>query len=301
MSAKLRVIKPLTVTDAMLTSNVAETDYAEWSAATAYTLGQKCIRGSLHKVYERLIAGTSATAPEDDAVNWLDAGPTNRWKMFDQSNTTQTTKAGSLVVSVAPGQVVNSLALLNVDADTVRVQMIDPIDGTVFDQTFNMQAPPTESSFFAYCFDPIKRKTRVTLTNMPNYGSAAITVTLTIATGDAKCGVMVVGRVRQLGAYGVEIGARVGFQDYSRKSRNTYGDYQYKKGANSKNFSVQMKVDNSDLDSMNEFLTGLDGPVVWIGSDVYDALVVYGFLQRSETVFAYTYYLQLSLDVEGLT
>ena len=60
MSNKLRVIKPLTVTDAMLVSNAPETDYADWSATTAYALADRVVRTTTHRIYESLIANTAA-------------------------------------------------------------------------------------------------------------------------------------------------------------------------------------------------------------------------------------------------
>ena len=70
MSNPLRILNPLTVTDSILTSSsLAETDYAAWNAATAYNAGDRVIRTSVHRIYERVIAGTTATAPESDPVN----------------------------------------------------------------------------------------------------------------------------------------------------------------------------------------------------------------------------------------
>ena len=43
----MRYIVPTTITDAMLiSSSVAEADYAAWNAATAYTVGNRVIRTS---------------------------------------------------------------------------------------------------------------------------------------------------------------------------------------------------------------------------------------------------------------
>lgn len=218
----------------MLVSNVAETDYPAWTAATAYALADRAILVSTHRVYERLLAGTTATSPEADQTNWLEVGPTNKWQMFDQSNTTATSQTTALVVTITPGVVFNSLALLNVIADTVRVQIIDPIDGSVYDKTVVMQAPPTVAGWYEYFFDPIQRRSLLTFTDMPAYGSAAITVTLTMATGEASCGVLTLGQLRSIGAFGIEYGARVGVQDYSRKERDSFGNYRYVKRANSK-------------------------------------------------------------------
>ena len=108
----MKVIKPITITSGMLlSSSVPETDYAAWSAATAYALGAKVIRTSMHRIYQRLVSGTTATAPESDPVNWLDIGPTNRWAMFDGEISTSTTKATSLAVTLAPGRA-SGLALI---------------------------------------------------------------------------------------------------------------------------------------------------------------------------------------------
>ena len=385
MSNKLRAIKPIPVVDAMLVSNVPETDYPEWSSTTAYALMDRVVRTTTHKVYESLIAnpavavvtmtiaapgvvtladhgfaagtaikfsttgalptglvvdtvyyvltqaastfnvaatvGGAAIAttgtqsgvhsvsgllnynktPENDVTNWLEIGPTNRWKMFDKSNTTQTVRDGSIVVTLTTGKIVNSLALLNVVADTVRAQIIDPVDGTVYDKTFDMQAPQEESSWYSYFFGGIKRSNRVTLTDMPSYGSASVTITLTVAAGDAACGVLVLGTVRQIGAFGIEYGARVGVQDYSRKERDAFGNYNYVKRANSKKFTASMLVNNSDLDALNQFLSELDGPVVWVGSDTYESLIVYGFTKDYGTTITYAQYSQFTIDVEGLT
>ena len=63
---------PFGITDAMLiSSTVAENDYTAWNAATAYTAGDFVIRttATTHSIYLRLLNGTSATAPKDDATN----------------------------------------------------------------------------------------------------------------------------------------------------------------------------------------------------------------------------------------
>src|SRR5690606_11719085 len=87
---RMRIIKPVDVTPAILTSsNVPETDYAAWSAATAYAVGDKVTYN--HRNYEALVAHTGANPETDtsDPPKWLDLGADNRWRMFDD-------KVGSL-------------------------------------------------------------------------------------------------------------------------------------------------------------------------------------------------------------
>ena len=122
----LKVIPPLTITDSRLTSsNVAETDYAAWSSATTYSLGQRVIVVSTHKVYESLQNSNLNKDPTlaSNATWWIEVSPTNRWKMFDISNTTQTTNADSIVVTITPGQVVNSVSLMNLEGISIRAKV----------------------------------------------------------------------------------------------------------------------------------------------------------------------------------
>ena len=121
----MKVIKPVTVTDAVLISSTApETDYAAWAAGTAYSVGNRVIRTSTHRIYERMVAGTTATAPELDSVNWIDIAPTNRWAMFDGEVSTQTALASPLTVVIKPG-LVNGLALFGLAGTTLVVTVRD--------------------------------------------------------------------------------------------------------------------------------------------------------------------------------
>ena len=89
----MRLIRPTTLTDAMLTSSTApETDYPAWSSVTAYTVGARVILTATHRRYEALAASTNVS-PSTDPTKWLDLGPTNRWAMFDARVGTATSRA----------------------------------------------------------------------------------------------------------------------------------------------------------------------------------------------------------------
>jgi pimeloyl-ACP methyl ester carboxylesterase len=107
----MRLIRPTTLTDAMLTSSTApETDYPAWSSATAYAVGARVILTATHRRYEALAASTNVS-PSTDPTKWLDLGPTNRWAMFDARVGTATSRAASLQVGLAPGAI-DALALI---------------------------------------------------------------------------------------------------------------------------------------------------------------------------------------------
>ena len=301
MSA-LKLLVPTTITASMLTaSNVPETDYPEWAAATAYTLGQRVIRASTHSVYERLVAGTTATAPESDATNWLRVGPTNRWKCFDQSISVATTQAGSITYTITPGEIVTSIALLGLVGTSVRVKMTDPVDGVVYDKTTLLQAPPNQAEWYRYFFEPIKASTQTITLDLPSYRTAVFEITVTAATGNATLSELIFGNAMSIGM-GVQVGARLGIVDYSRKEKNTFGDYTIVKRAWSKKATYDMTLNNSVIDYLQTVFAGIRSTAcVWIGSDLYESTVVYGFYKDFSVTIIYRDFSTCTLEIEGLT
>ena len=160
-------IVPITITDAMLvSSSVAETDYTAWSAGTAYSVGNRVMRAvaGVHANFERLVAGTTATAPENDPINWVRVGPTNRWAMLDGAVGTSTSGTASISVTLTPG-VVRGLALLDLDVEGVTVTMV--VDGdTVYTRVIDPVGSQEDvDSWYAYFFEAIQRRRTVVLTD----------------------------------------------------------------------------------------------------------------------------------------
>ena len=301
MSA-LKLLVPTQITAAMLTaSNVPETDYAEWAAGTAYTLGQRVIRASTHSVYERLVAGTTATAPESDATNWLKVGPTNRWKCFDQSISVATSQAGSITYTITPGVIVTSVALLGLIGTSVRVKMTDPVDGVVYDKTTLLQAPPNQSEWYRYFFEPIKTQTQVITLDLPSYRTAVFEITVTAATGNATLAELIFGNALVIGM-GVQVGARVGITDYSRKEKDAFGNYTLVKRAWSKKAVYDMTLNNSEIDYLQTVFADIRSTAcVWIGSDQLESTVIYGFYKDFSVTIIYRDFSTCTLEIEGLT
>jgi hypothetical protein len=125
----MNIIRPTTITSAMLqSSNIPETDYAEWSVVTAYTAGDYCIVQAQHKIYRALVNVTGGDSPEIDieaaTPKWQKIGATNRWKIFDQKIQAQSSQSESINWVLNPG-LIDSIAVLNVDATDIRIIMAD--------------------------------------------------------------------------------------------------------------------------------------------------------------------------------
>ena len=305
--AALKVIPPLSITDSILTSsNVPETDYTAWSSGTTYNIGDRVryIAANVHKVYESLRATNLNHDPTTDTSSppyWIEVSATNRWKMFDMINSTQTTNPDNIVVTLTPGRVCNSVALLGLEGTSVRVKMTDPVDGVVYDETISLNNNGTINNWYNYFFNPIQRRTSVILTDLPAYGTAAIEITITNTGSTAKCAVCVIGTTQSIGE-GIELGASVGITDYSRKEKDDFGNYQLIQRSYSKRAKFSFPILNEQIDSVQDLLVSLrTTPCVWIGDDRYTSTIVYGFYKDFDIVIAYHIVSDCNLEIEGLT
>lgn len=298
----MQVIKPVAVTDAMLIStDVPETDHAEWSAVTTYALGDRVILAATHKIYESLQAGNLDKAPATQTAWWIEVSPTNRWKAFDLSNSTQTAQADAMYFEIEPGQACNAVSILNcAGVNSVRYRVTDPSFGLIYDETYTLTTIPSESSWYAWFFsDRIEQEQNIDL-SLPSYPNAVIRIDLTGASTMAV-GVILLGQARMIGNT-VYAGATVGIQDYSRKERNDYGDTILVERAFAKRASFTIFLENRQLDNVQTLLASVRAtPCLWIGSNQYNAATVFGFYKEFDISITYSDYSECSIELEGLT
>ena len=298
----LTVVRPMDITSAMLvSSDVPETDYAEWAAGITYAAGDRAILASEHKVYQSAIAGNVGKNPAADRTAWREVGATNRWKAFDKSISSQVAQANAISYRIKPGQAVTAIGVLNITAaTTVRVRVIDPVYGTVYDKTASTASVPVAAGWWAWFFGERRAPTQVLLQDLPSFPTADVLVDITGAANLAV-GVILLGQRRQF-SMGVKMGARVGLQDYSRKERSEFGDVMVVERAFAKraNFSLPLKA--SEVDTLQLFLSSVRAiPCLWIGSGRYESTTVYGFYRSFDIVLSYYNYSDCELELEGLT
>lgn len=297
----VKIVTPIVIDSTKLTTtNVSGTaEGASWLAATAYTIGNRVYRPN-NKLYERLISGTTATAPEGDSINWILVSPTNPYRMFDASNSSQTSNATSINVRVTPAAIANTLALFNMDGTSVTVAMNDPVAGSVYSQTFSLQSPPIAPSWYAYFFDPIKTK-RDLVVSLPSYINAYTDVTITKAAGTAKCGTMILGNANLVGL-GINYGASVGIIDYSTKEKNTFGDYNIVPRGFAKRANFTIMLENSEVDPLIDLLSDLrTTPTLFIGSTQFTSTAIFGYYKDFDINLQYTENSICTITLEGLS
>lgn len=303
MSEQLTVVRPIEVTPAMLvSSSVPETDHPEWAAGTTYATGQRVIVLATHKVYQSTAdgnVGNDPTAPV--SIKWVEVGSTNRWKAFDKSVSTQAKQATSISYRIKPGSAITSVNLLNLTgATSARVRVVAPGEVTVYDKTVALARTPVETGWWAWFFGDRRTPTQVLLQDLPSYPTADILIDIE-GTADLGVGVILLGQLRRF-SLGVKMGARVGIQDYSTKSRNDFGDVIVVERAFAKRANFSMLLTAGEVDALHLFLSGVRAtPCLWIATQRYESTTVYGFYKNFNIVISYAMYSDCDLELEGLT
>jgi hypothetical protein len=296
----MKVIEPITVTDANLTSStIAEDDYPVWDGVTTYAIGDRRIYG--HVIYEALTSNTNKQ-PDQNPLDWLNVGATNRWRMFDAKVGTQSTATTSMTVVITPGSA-NAVALVNVDAAYADIVMTDPLAGVVYSRTIRLSSTIISSDWYAYFTDPITARTVFTVTNLPIYPNASISITVRKEIGETvSLGSLVVGMVRQWGIRpSILTGATTGIQDYSRKERDQFGNFLIVERAFAKRARWGIILTHREIDSFQARMAAIRAkPAVFIGSDRLDSTVIYGFYRDFSVVISSSRHAECSIELEGL-
>lgn len=275
MSALLSLMKPVTLTDAMITSSTApETDYTAYSAATTYAVAARCISTSTHRIYESLVAGNINHDPTniDNSIGaapyWLDVSATNKHKMFDDQVASQTTVASPLTAVLHPG-FCNAVVLLGLDAEAIDLTAKDAPGGNVIKSYSGSLEGSTPFDYYEYFFSAFQPLTDFILSGIDPYSDMEITITLTKATGNVACGMLQVGDLVPLGT--TQYGAKAKPKTYSYIKINDYGENEIvrRKKAKDMSFTAWLKLEdaNNVLDTLTSML---DVPCIVICSDLAD-------------------------------
>ena len=287
---------------ALISSNIAETDYAAWAVGTTYALSARVIvvGTNIHKIYESLQAGNLGHDPATSPTWWIEVSNTNRWKMFDQSVQLQSSNPTTIDVSIKTTQRVDSVALLNISAYSAQIKMTDAIDGLVYDTTKILASDSGINNWYSYFYEPVVRMTDFVANDLPPYQNATIEVILTETGGTAYCGGFMVGLQQFLG--NTQYGAKVGIQDYSVKTIDVYGNYTLLQRAYKKTATFNLQLYTALVDQIMAVLTPLRAtPIIYYGADGFNSTVIYGFYKDLSVVIAYPEISTCSLEIEGLT
>jgi len=301
----MRIVRPVTVTDSiMLSSNVPETDYAAYSAATTYALGNRVILVSTHKIYESLQAGNLNHNPPDNLTGatpwWLEVGATNRWKMFDGVVGQQTDQSSNITVGIDTSNL-NNISLINLDATTVYVETTDNVSSEVTSSSYDLINQSNVVDLYTYFFEPFYYTKNVAI-DLPVYSDSTTLVYINNSVANAKCGELIPGNYLSIGC--TQFGSSIGITDYSVKQVDDFGNYSILQRAFSKRGRYDVMVQNSMVEAVLNLLSDYRStPVVWLpttNETLASPLIVYGFYKDFSIVIQYSTESSCSLEIEGL-
>jgi len=248
------------------------------------------------------VASTTITgvSPTTNNNHWARADSTNRWRMHDSAVSSQTSNVDNIVNIYSTSGYTEALLFSNIDAASVRVKMVDDIDGTVYDKTISGVADSGIQDWYSYFTEPIIRKTDILITDMPLYANTTLTVTITTGAGQTVlCGLLYFGKLLELG--GTQYGMSLGIQDYSIKTTDDFGNQTFKEGAYSRTAKIIMKVDNDFVDTLHNVLAGYRAiPIVYLGSLSFGSSFIFGKYNDFNIEIPHPAFSTCSIEIEGL-
>ena len=284
---------------ASMLTNVPEADYPLWVSTTAYAVGDIVMLE--HRNYEAFVANTNKnpTGPATDPPTWLDLGPTNRWRMFDDKIGTVTTNPESISLTIAPGRAVDSLAFFGLDAASIYVRVVDPYQGIVYESSVSPVSTDGINDWYDYFFMPVEVNEDFVLLGVPAGSYGSIEINIAKPGGTAKVGALILGKAAVLGE--ALYGTSVGITDYSRKERDTFGNMIIVERGYSKRAEFDVMVQTGMVSQVQRLLSKYRAkPLVWIGEATYQSTILYGYYKEFNLVISGPTVSDCSISVEGL-
>lgn len=281
----MKAIPPVAITPGA--SSVAEPAVGEavWVSGHAYQMGDKCIRVETHRVYECTVSITGTVPPEADPDHWRDAGPTNKWAMFDMFSSAATEMTGApLVVSVTPGRRVSSIGLLGLHGASVLIEVL--VGGSpIHTDQINLLLRNTVS-WRQYYYGEFRVRRGIVRFNLPLSALATIRITVQPTGGYARCTDIVLGMDEDLGTIIDEpTSDQLSLSKVKRDEID--GTTTFIKRRNVPQTAHRVRAPAARLNRLRELRDDLDAsPALFSGADAneqshfFDTLLVLGFARK---------------------
>lgn len=262
--------------------------------------------GSIQKlsIYDGIDPDTWSLISEYDRTDPVSGGTSTSLQTgqvwTEQGTAAFTQDIPGIIVEVTPGQIINSIALMNVQAVTIQIIMTDPVDGVVFNQIFNLISFIGIGTIYDWLFDPLDFDINLVVFNLPSYSGATTRVIIN-HPNEAKCGAMVVGTLFDVGTsvYGV----RYGIKNYSQKITDPItGAFTISQGTFKSVADVDVIVDPNRFTSVLNKLTSLrNTATVWVADEDISGTIQFGFYNSFNEIYSNPAEVVCQLSIEGLS
>ena len=245
--------------------------YAAYASGTTYAVDAIVTDLANHQLYQSLVANNSGKALSDKN-SWLPLGATNRWKMFDKAVNSQTSAPDSVTVTIKPGELVNTLTLLNVSGSSVTVSQTE----SNYARTRSLVTHDVLNWYDFWYQEPVWVGDTV-FDDIPPYISSSLTVTVNSPSNQAAIGGWFLGKAKFIGTTQWELTA--GILSYSTSTTDAFGNTTLLKRENAKKMNFEVSIPRGYEDEAYRFLRSADNTeMVAIASTNWAMTVSYGYL-----------------------
>lgn len=256
--------------------------YQLYAGGTTYALGDVVLDATNHLVYESL-AGSNLGNALTDVTKWLPLGASNRYAMFDLIRDTATSVPSPLTVVLAPGQRINSLALMGLVATGAVITGVSGAT-TVCSRTIDLNTREV-LDWYDYYFALFSNQPSVVLFDLPPYSDLVLTITLTNTGGNVECAACVIGSFEYIGD--VQAEAESDVLNFSAVTRDFAGNTSVMVQRRNVPRTVQnIVVDKARVNRVRALRSALAGmPAVWSGvlndtDGYFESMLIVGFYKR---------------------
>lgn len=253
-----------------------------------------------HRKFKSAIAGNLGNPPRKHPDKWTDLGATNQWKMYDGSVTSQT-EDFYIYRQIKLNRPADSLCLFNMAGSALNVNVVDAVEGELYNKDINLISNAGINDFWDWCFQPIERVNQIAITDLPPCNDAILSVYLKETTPARYCqvGAMIVGMAADSGA--TQHGAEVGIQDFSVKVQDEFGNWTRKQRQFTNKVTFEVQVPKAKVDRFFTILAKYRASnCVYIGSDAYGCSMIFGFPSDWRMSIGNDNFASLKIDLEGL-
>jgi len=288
----MKILQPIEIPS--YTTNVLENDYAQWAVGTTYSITTRVIILSEHAVYESLVNSNVGNTPSTSPSQWVYVGKTNAYKAIDSKVSKQTTNAETITFEFQTLGA-TAIAFLNVECDNIKVELLESAVVVWEELREGTQRDLVTYSWYDYFFSDFVYVNEFVFehTYRP---SATYRITLNNPSGTCKVGVMVRGKYFFVGD--TLYGASLGFNDYSKKDVDEWGETYLKVGNFSDYFKGEVLVDTPRFPNVRKILREIRGQASLFTTEAN--VSIYGWVREPELVYENPVKSTITFDIQGL-
>jgi hypothetical protein len=293
------VIRPITITPAMVTASNAGAFDADYNPATSYALGNRVYLPADGRTYKCVEAPALDKYPATNPLSWALAEPSNRWAMWDSEISTSTVTTGNLTATLAVGPRINAVGFSGLVGSSITITQKSAAGDVLFTETRLLQTNP--NGWYSYFYEPRGQVQQAIFTGLVPSSNGTLEVLVT--GGTAACAAVLPGNSLYIGD--AQYGFTAGIISFSKKETSATGVQTLKPGPNAKRMSGQVVQDRAQFTTIYNALSALDGRIAyWVGvecSDDYAPFSFIGFYRDFSIEATYPMHHLCTLEIEGLT